>query len=154
VRQARNQTCLQQHTWNLKPQNTPTSPQFGARAMTENCDLLDDEWRIANMHALEIHHRSNQHHDLRSFQAGNARVQHIVGICTLHISLPFLLFSIQMVAPLRVSSSNLLLSNMNLSFICAAGRLLSHIGHFVPINWFFELHQDHGHVIAPLAGDC
>jgi len=105
VRQARNQTCLQQHTWNLKPQNTPTSPQFGARAMTENCDLLDDEWRIANMHALEIHHRSNQHHDLRSFQAGSARVQHIVGICTLHISLPFLLFSIQMAAPLRVSSS-------------------------------------------------
>ena len=43
---------------------------------------------------------------------------------------------------------------LNLSFICAAGRLLSHIGHFVPINWFFELHQDHGHVIAPLAGDC
>jgi hypothetical protein len=43
--------------------------------------------------------------------------------------------------------------SLNLSLISAAARL-SHFGLSVPVDWFFELHQDHGHVITPLSSDC
>lgn len=40
-----------------------------------------------------------------------------------------------------------------LNFICIVSRLPCYFGLFIPIDWLFELHQDHGHVITPISSD-